>query len=121
MNTRSYAPSLSRGSTFKAAPAISRKRWVGMPTDRNALRATRWWSASMSTLVRMPSGCMPAKRARPETPEPVPISTTALARSTEARKVSALAPPRPIGVTPSGAAAARASAAASDSATKSSA
>ena len=31
----------------------------------------------MSTLVRMPSGCMPANRASPDDPDPVPISTTA--------------------------------------------
>src|SRR4029453_584317 len=75
----------------------------------------------MSTLVKTPSGCIPAKRARPETPEPVPISTTALAWTTLARKVNALAEPRPIGATPSSLAFSRASAALSDSSTKSSA
>ena len=50
-NTRSYAPSLSFGSTLRAAPLISRKRWVGMPIARNDLRAVCWCSGSMSTLV----------------------------------------------------------------------
>ena len=50
-----------------------------MPTERNAFRAACWCSGSMSTLVRIPSGCMPANSASPETPDPVPISTTAFA------------------------------------------
>ena len=51
----------------------------------------------MSTLVRMPSGCMPANRASPDTPEPVPISTTAracTARASKVRAVAAAAPDR---------------------------
>ena len=64
---------------------------------------------------------MPANRARPETPEPVPISTTALAWIARASMVSALAEPRPSGETPSSVAVWRAAYAASDSATKSSA
>jgi|SRR5215211_2163416 acetyl-CoA carboxylase biotin carboxyl carrier protein len=75
----------------------------------------------MSTLVKTPSGCIPANSAKPETPEPVPTSTTALARITLARKVSALAAPRPIGATPSCLAFWRASADWSASSTKSSA
>ena len=47
----------------------------------------------MSTLVKMPSGCMPANRASPDTPDPVPISTTALAPTALARKVSGGAAP----------------------------
>ena len=92
-----------------------------MPTERKASRAACWCSVSMSTLVRIPSGCMPANRASPETPDPVPISTTALACTTRARKVRALAAPRPSGETPNSTAVSRAAKAASDSATKSSA
>jgi acetyl-CoA carboxylase biotin carboxyl carrier protein len=75
----------------------------------------------MSTLVKTPSGCIPANSAKPETPDPVPTSTTVFACTTLARKVSALAEPRPIGATPSCLAFWRASAACSDSSTKSSA
>src|SRR5829696_791716 len=75
----------------------------------------------MSTLVRTPSGCMPAKRARPDTPDPVPTSTTAFAEIARASRVSVLAPPRPIGATPRWDASSRAAAAASDSSRKSSA
>jgi acetyl-CoA carboxylase biotin carboxyl carrier protein len=75
----------------------------------------------MSTLVKTPSGCMPANNAKPETPEPVPTSTTARACTTLASRVNALADPRLIGDTPSCAARSRACAACSVSATKSSA
>jgi acetyl-CoA carboxylase biotin carboxyl carrier protein len=75
----------------------------------------------MSTLVKTPSGCMPANNARPETPEPVPTSTTARACTSRARKVNALADPRPSGATPSWAALSRACDACSDSPRKSSA
>ena len=64
---------------------------------------------------------MPANRARPETPDPVPISTTALAWIARASTVSALADPRLSGEMPSSSAASRAAYTASDSATKSSA
>src|SRR5699024_2748736 len=76
---------------------------------------------SRSTLVRMPSACIPRNRASPDTPEPVPISTTARASKARASRVSMLAPPRPIGITPSDSAAAREAAASSASGTKSSA
>ena len=62
----------------------------------------------MSTLVRTPSGCMPANSASPDTPEPVPISTTVRACTTRARKVSAVAVPRLMGEMPNSTAASRA-------------
>src|SRR4051794_34431181 len=69
----------------------------------------------MSTEVKMPSGCIPANRAKPETPVPVPISTTALAETVRASKVSIAAVPRPSGMTPRSAALSRAEVAASGS------
>src|SRR5688572_8863401 len=75
----------------------------------------------MSTLAKPPSGCIPANSATPETREPVPTLTTALACTTFARKVSALAEPRPSGAAPSCLACWRDSADWSDSSTKSSA
>src|SRR3954447_24872649 len=72
----------------------------------------------MSTLVKTPSGCMPANNARPETPEPVTTSKTSRACTALASRVSALTEPRPIGATPSCTALSRACADCSVSSTK---
>ena len=61
------------------------------------LLASRWCSASTSTVVSTPSARMPRSSQRPETPVPVPTSTTARASSTEARKRRAAPAPDPIG------------------------
>ena len=74
-----------------------RARWAGMPASVNVSLASRWCSASMSTVVRTPSARMPRSSQSPETPVPVPISTTARASRTEARKRRAAPPPEPIG------------------------
>ena len=63
------------------------------PGSPNVSLASRWCSASMSTVVRTPSARMPRSSHRPETPVPVPISITARASSTEARKRSAAPAP----------------------------
>ena len=69
----------------------------------------------------MPSGAMPAIRCSPLTPAPVPISTTERAPMAAARKVSAAAPPDPIGTQPRSAARPRAASTTSSSGTKNSA
>ena len=68
-----------------------------------------------------PVGLHAGERASPETPDPVPISTTARAWTTRARKVRALAAPRLSGEMPNSTAVSRAAKAASGSGTKSSA
>jgi hypothetical protein len=64
---------------------------------------------------------MPRSSQRPETPVPVPISTTARASRIEARNPRTAPPPEPIGVTPTSSARDRALARISSSATNSSA
>ena len=51
----------------------AKRAWV------NTLRAILWYSGSVSTLVSTPPGRMPRSSQMPELPQPVPISTTALA------------------------------------------
>ena len=74
-----------------------RTRWGATPASMNASRASRWCSASMSTVVSTPSLRMPRSSQTPETPVPVPISTTERASRTDARNRSAAPPPEPIG------------------------
>src|SRR6185436_4148776 len=83
--------------------------------------AARWFSASMSMGVRMPSEGIPSSSHIPDTPAPVPISTTALAPTAAAIIRSAAPPPGPIGVQPSSSPRRRADSTISLSATKSSA
>src|SRR3954447_11038064 len=71
-----------------------------MPASLNACFANRWCSASVSTVVRTPSGRMPRSSQSPETPVPVPISTTARASIMDARNRNTAPPPLPIGATP---------------------
>ena len=68
-----------------------RARCGATPPSVNVSRASRWCSASMSTVVRMPSGRIPRSSQSPETPVPVPTSTTARASMTEP---GSAAPPR---------------------------
>ena len=75
----SYAPSDSRGSTSAARPRMSRAWLCAKPAAVNALRAIRWYSGSMSTLVSVPPARIPRSSQMPELPQPVPISTTVLA------------------------------------------
>ena len=109
------------GDDLQGRAGISRTRWEATPASVKPCLASRWCSASVSTVVRTPSGRMPRSSHRPETPVPVPISTTARASRTEARKRSTAPPPDPIGETPTSSARARAEARTSSSATYSSA
>ena len=68
-----------------------------MPASVKASRASRWCSASMSTVVSTPSGRMPRSSQSPETPVPVPISTTARASSTRGEEAQRGAAAGPIG------------------------
>ena len=68
-----------------------------MPASVKARLANRWWSVSMSTVVRTPSGRIPRIIHTPEIPQPVPISTTFLALSRAATNRRAAPPPAPIG------------------------
>src|SRR6476469_2031558 len=104
-----------------ARPVITRVRWWATPADAYASLADRWFSASMSMVVRMPSEGMPSSSQSPETPAPVPTSTTALAPTAAAIIRRAAPPPGPIGVQPSSSPRCRAFSAISLSATKSSA
>jgi hypothetical protein len=84
----------------------------------NASRAARWFSTSMSIVVSTPSSGIPRSRCTPETPVPVPISTTARA-PIAAASTSRVAPlPGCTGVQPSSVARARALARTSSSGTK---
>ena len=56
-----------------------RTRCVGTPASAKDWRASRWCSASMSTVVSTPSDRMPRSSQSPDTPVPLPISTTARA------------------------------------------
>ena len=98
-----------------------RARLAGMPASVKVSRASRWCSASMSTVVSTPSARIPRSIHSPETPVPVPISTTARASRTEARNRSAAPAPEPTGTTPTSSARLRAEARTSSSVTYASA
>ncbi len=66
--------------TSSARPAIVRARTGRIRSSVNASFAARWCSASESMVVSTPSGVMPRSSHSPETPAPVPISATAVAR-----------------------------------------
>src|SRR5690606_17627838 len=75
-----------------ARPRINRVLPAGNPASRNARRAARWNSGSMSMDVSTPPSprpAMPRSRYRPLTPAPVPSSTTAFAPTVVARNRSA--------------------------------
>src|SRR5690606_8566165 len=82
-----------------------------IPASVNACFATRWYSDSMSIEVRMPPGAIPSNRCSPETPVPVPISTTLRAVTLAARKASIAPAPTLTGSHPMSAARSRAAAA----------
>ncbi|CAM5744100.1 hypothetical protein SHIRM173S_02819 [Streptomyces hirsutus] len=63
---------------------MKRARLAAKPAVRKAWRADCWCSGSWSTVVSTPSGRMPCSRWIPETPQPVPISATALASTVAA-------------------------------------
>src|SRR5665647_3189286 len=67
---------------------MPRTRVGRKPASVNASRAARWCSASVSMVVSTPSGFIPASNHRPATPAPVPISTTADARTVAASMAS---------------------------------
>ena len=91
---RRRRPCRSGRRSAGGARRARRRRWCaragwGCRPRRTSRLASRWCSASMSTVVSTPSARMPRSSQRPETPVPVPISTTARASRTEARKRSA--------------------------------
>ena len=113
----SYAPSDKRGSTSSARPRISRHWFCAKPAATNALRAIRWYSGSVSTLVSVEPGRIPRSSQMPELPQPVPISTAVLAPTQQARKRSVAPTPGSTGsVPPRSAAFARAASSGSSSA-----
>lgn len=67
-----------RGRTLEARPRMTRVRERVRPTDSKARRASRWISGSTSMVVSTPSGPIPSRIHRPDTPVPVPISATRL-------------------------------------------
>ncbi len=63
---------------------MQRERPGWKPAAAKASRASRWSPGWTSTVVSTPSARMPRSRQIPDTPAPVPISTTALASSAAA-------------------------------------
>src|SRR3954452_9520932 len=79
-----------------------------MPASVKASLAARWCSASTSMVVSTPSAAMPPSRYSPETPAPVPISTT-LRAPVAAASTRRVAPPAgPTGTQPNSRARSRA-------------
>src|SRR6204780_4438087 len=100
-----------------------RRAWFcAKPAWVNALRAIRWYSGSVSTLVSVEPGRIPRSSQMPELPQPVPISTAVLAPTAQARKRSAAPTSGSTGsVPPRSAAFARAASSGSSSGTDSAA
>ena len=80
-----------RGRTSEARPRMTRVRERARPPDSKARRASRWISGSTSMVVSTPSGPIPSRIHRPDTPVPVPISATERA-ATEAASMRSAAP-----------------------------
>src|SRR4051794_9715240 len=110
-----------RGSTSAAEPLINRNRVGAMPASANASRAARWFSPSTSIETSWPSVAMPPGRYRPDTPAPVPTSTTERALVATASTRNSAPPAGPIGVQPSSYPRSRAAAMSSGSGTNPSA
>ncbi|CAM5586687.1 hypothetical protein STENM327S_04645 [Streptomyces tendae] len=96
---------------------MNRARLLAKPAARKAWRANCWCSGSGSTVVSTPSGRMPCNRCIPETPQPVPISATALASTAAASKPRAEPVPGVTERRPASRARSRAQSSASSSAT----
>jgi hypothetical protein len=100
---------------------MKRERLPAKPASRYASRASCWRSGSVSTVVSTPSRRIPRSRWMPDTPVPVPISTTDFASPAAASSRSAAPVPGETGLRPAVCERARARMRASSSATNASA